>query len=65
MDQERLKIQHQSDKLRLHEKDLIMAKEELRKKEMEVNSHVQNVKIETERKHHVIITEKNFFVFFF
>ena len=33
----------------------MMAKEELRKKEIEVNSQVQNVKIETENKYRVII----------
>ena len=53
LDQERLKIQHQSDKLRIHEKELIVAKDELRKKEIEVNSQVQDIKIATENKYRV------------
>lgn len=55
LDQERLKIQHQADKLHKHEKELITAKEELRKKELEVNSQTQDVKIATENKYRVII----------
>ena len=54
LDQERLKIQHQSDKLRIHEKELILAKEELRKREVEISSQVQDVKIATENKYRVI-----------
>jgi hypothetical protein len=56
LDQERMKIQHQSDKLRIHEKELIVAKDELRKREIEVNSQVQDVKIATENKYRVIMT---------
>lgn len=56
LDQERSKIQHQSDKLRLREKELIMAKDELRKREIEINSQVQDVKIATENKYRVIVT---------
>lgn len=55
LDQERSKIQHQADKLHKHEKELITAKEELRKKELEVNSQTQDVKIATENKYRVII----------
>lgn len=54
LDQERLKIQNHSDKLRLHEKELILAKEELRKRELEINSQVQDAKIATENKYRVI-----------
>lgn len=53
LDQERSKIQHQSDKLRQHEKELITAKEELRKKEIEVSTQLQDVKIATENKYQV------------
>lgn len=55
LDEERLKIQQQSENLRLHEKELTVAKEELRKKEIEVNSQVQDVKIATENKYRVMV----------
>ena len=53
-EEERAKIQSQSDKLVQHEKELMVAQEQLRKKELEVASQVQHVKIETENKYRVI-----------
>ncbi|XP_057366083.1 cingulin-like protein 1 [Daphnia carinata] len=58
LDEERSKIQQQSENLRVHEKELIVAKEELRKKEIEVNTQVQDVKIATENKYRAIIEDK-------
>lgn len=52
-EQERDRIQSQSDKLLQHEKQLAVAQEELRKKELEVSSRVQEIKIETEDKYRV------------
>ena len=50
-----MKIQTQSDKLRHHEKELLIAKEDLRQKEIEVSSRLQDVKISTENKYRVIL----------
>lgn len=63
LDQERLKIQHQADKLHMHEKELIIAKEELRKKELEISSQTQDVKIATENKYRVMFLRTNDSVF--
>ena len=46
-------VQQQLEKLRQHEQRLIATDEQLRKKEVEIDSKVQEAKIETENKYRV------------
>jgi len=46
-------VQQQLEKLRQHEQRLISTDEQLRKKEVEIDSKVQEAKIETENKYRV------------
>lgn len=53
LDTERSKIETQADKLRVHEKELSVAQEQMRKKEVEVGCRVQDVRIKMENKYRV------------
>lgn len=61
-EQEHAEIKRQSDKLLQHEKQLTAAQEQLRKKELEVATKVQDVKIQTENKYRVIVDLFRFFL---
>lgn len=52
-EEEKLKIQHQSEKLRRRESQLVLANEELHKKEKENSCLLQEAKITIENKYRV------------
>ena len=53
LDLKQSEVQQQIEKLRQHENRLMAFEEQLRKKEIEIDSKVQDVKIETENKYRV------------
>lgn len=55
LDTERSKIEAQAEKLRIHEKELLTAQEQMRKKEVEVGCKVQDVRIKMENKYRVML----------